>query len=416
LINFHRKVLQNGLIVLIHEDRSTPLVAVNLLYKVGSRNEHPEKTGFAHLFEHLMFSGSENAASFDEPIQFAGGESNAFTNNDTTNFYEILPSENLETCLWLESDRMKSLLCNELALDIQKKVVVEEFKETTLNQPYGDVWHTITAEAFKDHPYQWPTIGKIPEHVSEANLSEVQNFYKKYYNPNNAIITIAGNITSEKGFYLVEKWFGDIHAGVEFLDEWPTEKKQIKLRKIEKTANVPLRSMYLSFHMSDRLSPDFYVCDVISDLLSGGRSSRFYQRLMKEKEMISYADAYVTGTLDPGLFIIEAKPSTDYTIDQVKEVIWKELDDLKKGNIGQKELTKIKNKIESALIYSEINVLNKAINLSYYEMIGDASLINKQTAFYRKVTVEDIAEVAQKIFKETNCTEVIYNPENENTQ
>ena len=410
MIAYERKVLENGLRVIVHEDNSTPLVAVNVLYNVGSKNEDPEKTGFAHLFEHLMFSGSQNVPDFDEVIQKAGGESNAFTNNDITNFYEILPANNIESALWLESDRMRSLVCGQNEFNVQQKVVIEEFKETTLNQPYGEVWHSISAAAFKEHPYRWPTIGLIPEHIEEARLKDVKEFYDSYYLPNNAIVTISGNITPEKAFELVKKWFGDIKPGIIKPKNWPTEKPQTEFNRIIEHSNVPLRSIYLNFHMGDRSSKDFYVCDVISDILSGGRSSRLYQKLLKEKELFSYIDAYITGTVEPGLFLIEAKPNENVTSEESISAIWLELDLLRQGEIEEKELEKVKNKIESSLVFSEVNNLNKAINIAYFEMIGDVSLINKQSEFYREVTLEDIKRVANKIFKRSNCTEITYLP------
>lgn len=410
MIDFKRKVLGNGLTVIVHEDNSTPLVAINILYKVGSRNEDPNRTGFAHLFEHLMFSGSQNVPDFDEPVQIAGGESNAFTNNDCTNFYEIVPAENFETTLWLESDRMKHLVCDDKAFKIQQKVVIEEFKETTLNQPYGDVWHTISETVYEKHPYSWPTIGKIPKHIEEASLEEVQLFYKKYYRPNNAIISIAGNTSAAKAFELVEKWFGTIPKGDVLHQTWEMEDVQKTKKVIKKEANVPLRSLYMAFHMGDRRSKDFYVCDIISDILSGGRSSRFYQRLYQDQELFSYADAYISGTVDPGLFLIEAKPNEKISLMEGAKAIWKELEELKAGKLEATELEKVKNKIESALVYSEVNVLNKAINLAYFEMIGDVSLINQQTTHYSKITIDEVVEVSTKIFKESNCTEISYVP------
>lgn len=410
MINFERKVLPNGLSVLVHEDKSTPLVAINILYKVGSRNENPEKTGFAHLFEHLMFSGSLHVPDFDMPIQIAGGENNAFTNNDNTNFYEILPAENIETALWLESDRMKDLICSEEAFRVQQKVVIEEFKETTLNQPYGDVWHTICESCYKKHPYQWPTIGKTLEHIENAKLEDVQEFYQKFYHPSNAIISIAGNIQPQHAFELVEKWFGDIKGNGSLIPDWEMEDVQTETFKLVKTANVPLKSLYMTFHMYDRNHPDFYICDIISDLLSGGRSSRLYQRLYKDKELFSHIDAYVTGTLDPGLFLIEGKPNKKIDESEAVKAVWGELEELKAGKIGEVELTKVKNKIESALIYSEVNVLNKVINLSYFENLGNADLINKQSIDYQNVTKEDIVRVSNEIFTENNYSEIIYHP------
>ncbi len=411
MINFERKVLDNGLSVLIHEDTSTPLVAINILYKVGSRNERPERTGLAHLFEHLMFSGSKNVPDFDTPIQNAGGENNAFTNNDSTNFYEILPANNIETALWLESDRMKHLVCSNEDFLTQQKVVLEEFKETTLNQPYGDVWHIISEQCYKKHPYRWPTIGMVPEHIEQVTLDEVQDFYSKYYHPSNAIIAISGNISPDEGFRLVEKWFGDIQGKQPVIQNWEMEDPQLDFFTITKKAKVPLRSLYLNFHMYERAHPGFYVCDVISDILSAGRSSRFFQRLFKEKEVFSFIDAYITGTVDPGLFLVEAKPNQKFNEADAIKYIWEELEELKAGKIGAEELEKVKNKIESALVYSEVNILNKAINLAYFDMLGNAELINQQTDFYRNVSVEDIQNVAKEIFTEQNCSEIIYLPQ-----
>jgi len=412
MIAYERRVLNNGLRVVVHEDKSTPLVAVNILYNVGSKNEDPSKTGFAHLFEHLMFSGSKNVPDFDAVIQKAGGESNAFTNNDITNFYEILPANNIESALWLESDRMRSLVCGQKEFDIQQKVVIEEFKETTLNQPYGQVWHSISAATYKEHPYRWPTIGLVPEHIEEARLKDVKAFYDSYYLPNNAIVSISGNITTEKAFNLVDKWFGNIEAGVIKPQNWPKEKPQTNFEQIVEYANVPLRSIYLNFHMGDRSSNDFYVCDVLSDILSGGRSSRLYQKLLKERELFSYIDAYITGTVEPGLFLIEAKPNEKISSEEAIAAIWEELDLLKAGSLEEKELEKVKNKIESSLVFSEVNNLNKAINIAYFEMIGDVSLINQQADFYREITLVDVQEVANKIFKKSNCTEITYLPKN----
>lgn len=411
MISFQKFVLNNGLTLIVHEDESTPLVACNLLYQVGSKNENPDRTGFAHLFEHLMFSGSENIKDFDTVIQNSGGENNAFTNNDITNFYEILPAENIETALWLESDRMRELTIDQVALDVQKKVVVEEFKETCLNAPYGDAWHHISEMAYKDHPYQWPTIGKVPEHISDASLQDVQNFYQKHYTPDNAILVIAGNISAAKAQSLTEKWFGDIAPAKEKTDRISIkEPEQYEYRQKQLRQAVPVRSMYQAFHMPERLHDDYYACDILSDVLGSGRSSRFYQRLHKDKKLFSSIDAYISGYQDQGLFIIEAKLYEDVDMDQAKAEIWVELEQLKSELLKPAELEKLKNKVESTLIFSEVNVLNKAMNLAYYEHIGDANLINDQSERYQKVSVEDIQRVAQNIFRRDNCSELSYLP------
>ena len=408
MIQYSRFVLDNGLTVLVHEDKSTPMAAVNLLYNVGARDESPDKTGFAHLFEHLMFGGSENVSDFDEPIQRAGGDSNAFTNNDVTNFYNILPAENIETAFWLESDRMKSLSINQKSLAIQQKVVVEEFKESCLNQPYGDVWHHIADLAYKVHPYRWPTIGLVPKHVEDATLDDVQAFFKNYYRPNNAILVIAGPINQLKVKQLAEKWFGDIEPGPIPPRRLPQEPPQQKLQQRINEANVPLDALYLAFHTPARTDHRYYVSDIISDILANGQSSRLYRKLVKEQELFAQIDAYITGNIDPGLLIIEGKPNEGISLEQAEAAIWEELELLKAQPIDTTELQKYKNKIESTLVFSEANILNKAINLAFFELIGDADLINQEVGFYLQITPEEVQKMAQQILTPENCSELYY--------
>lgn len=408
MIEFSRFELANGLRVIVHEDNSTPMIAVNILYNVGARDESPDKTGFAHLFEHLMFGGSANIPNFDEPIQMAGGENNAFTNNDITNFYNVLPAENIETAFWLESDRMLSLNFSKESLEIQRKVVVEEFKETCLNQPYGDVWHHISDMAYKVHPYQWPTIGKVPKHVEDATLEDVKKFFYKYYRPNNAILVVSGNTTTEEVKVLAEKWFRPIPKGEIIVKDIPQEPKQQQLVQRTKFAKVPIDSLYLAFHIPGRTHKDYYAIDLLSDVLSNGASARLYRRLLKEKRLFSQIDAYITGNIDPGLLIIEGKPVEGISMKKAKEVIWEELEVLKRKVIAEKELLKYKNKVESTLVFSEISILNKAINLAFFELLGDIDLINREKTLYQEVTVADIQRLAQTIFVEENCSELYY--------
>lgn len=408
MIHYSRFTLSNGLRVLVHEDESTPMVAVNLLYNVGARDESPDRTGFAHLFEHLMFGGSANAPDFDEPIQHAGGENNAFTNNDITNFYDILPAENLETALWLESDRMAALQFDEQVLDVQRKVVVEEFKETCLNEPYGDVWHHLADMAYKVHPYRWPTIGKVPRHVEEATIEEVRDFYHKFYRPNNAILTLCGRVNTPQVHHLVEKWFGDIPAGPVPARRLPVEPPQRRLEQRINEGPVPSDALYLAFHTPARTEPDFYPVDLLSDLLSNGASSRLYRRLLKEQQLFSYIDAYVTGSIDPGLLIIEGRPAASVTLEEAEAAIWAELEELKASLVPERELQKVKNKTESSLLFSELNVLNKAINLAYFELLGDPELINLEAELYRQVTREAIQRIAREILTPENCSELYY--------
>jgi predicted Zn-dependent peptidase len=408
VIQFDRFELANGLRVLVHEDNSTPMVAINVLYNIGSRDEHPNQTGFAHLFEHLMFGGSANIPDFDDPLQMAGGENNAFTNSDYTNFYDILPVQNLETALWLESDRMLSLNFDDQVLDIERKVVVEEFKETCLNQPYGDSWHLLSALAYKVHPYRWPTIGLSPEHVESASMEDVRNFYFHHYRPNNAILVISGDIKTAKVKKLVTKWFGDIPAGLIPQRQLAPEPPQLQLQEHTQTANVPVDALFLAFHMVDRLHPDYYVTDLLSDVLSNGPSSRLFRRLLKEKQLFSSIDCYVSGTIDAGLFIIEGKPAKGVSLEKAEEAIWAELNELKAGLIPEIELEKWKNKVESILVFSELSVLNKAQNLAFFELIGDANLINSEALLYQKITTADLHRVAQAVFRLENCSRLLY--------
>ena len=394
--------------VIIHEDKSTPMVAVNVVYNVGSKYEEPDKTGFAHLFEHLMFGGSINIPDFDDHIQDAGGENNAFTNTDLTNFYEVLPAENIETALWLESDRMLQLRFSKKSLDTQKKVVIEEFKETCLNEPYGDMWHHLSRLCYKVHPYQWPTIGKDMSHIAEATLDQVKTFFYHYYRPDNAVLVLAGNIDVKKGIQLVEKWFGSIPAGHYTKPNYLYEPPQIEFRQDILRQDVPHDAVYQGYHMAGRMDDGFYACDLLSDVLANGRSSRFYQRLYKEQELFSTIDAFISGTVDPGLFIIEGKTMPGISMDKAKKAIQIELEMLKNDLISEQELSKLKNSVESSLLYSEVSVLNKAISLAYFEVLGDADMINIEAERYHNVTAEDIRNAAQQVFREENCSEVLY--------
>lgn len=408
MIAFERIVLENGLTVIIHEDFSTPMVAVNVVYNVGSKHEDPNHTGFAHLFEHLMFGGSKHIPDFDTPIQDAGGENNAFTNTDLTNFYEVLPAQNVETALWLESDRMLQLRFSKKSLNTQKKVVIEEFKETCLNEPYGDMWHHLSALCYTRHPYQWPTIGKHLDHIANATIDQVVVFFEQYYKPENSVIVLAGNISVSKGFELVQKWFGDIPKGNFKKNPLEVEPVQSKPRQKVLTQNVPHEAIYQGYHMGTRLSDSYYACDLLSDVLANGRSSRFYQKLYKEQQLFSTIDAFISGTTDPGLFIIEGKTMPSISIDQAKDAIRTELNILQNDKIPDRELTKLKNAVESSLTFSEVSALNKAISLAYFEVLGDANLINEEAKRYQEITADDLRDTAQNVFKPENCSEVIY--------
>ena len=413
MIQYQKHTLENGLRILIHEDNSTPLVAVNLLYNVGSRDESPEKTGFAHLFEHLMFGGSKNAIDFDDPIQRAGGENNAFTNSDMTNFYATVPAENLETLLWLESDRMLALRINKRSLNVQRKVVVEEFKETTLNEPYGDVWHIIGEMVFKTHPYRWPVIGLTPQHIEDATLEDVKDFFKAFYVPNNAILTVAGNFSkihqgTEGVKSLVEKWFGSVPAGNVPLRNLPQEPPQTAEIRRTVEANVPIDALYMLFRAPERVHPDFYALDLLTDVLANGTSSRLFRKLLKEKRLCSEIDCSQTGNLDPGIVIIDCKPTEGVTLEELEEAIWAELELIKNEPIDEVELQKLKNRVESQQTFGDVGALNKAMNLTFYELIGDSDLINTEIEHYQAVQVTDIQRVANDIFRKESSSILYY--------
>lgn len=408
MINVNRHVLDNGLRIVHNEDTSTQMIALNLLYDVGARDEHPEHTGFAHLFEHLMFGGSVNIPDYDTPVQKAGGENNAWTNNDMTNYYITLPCKNAEIGFWLESDRMLSLDFNEKSLEVQKNVVTEEFKQRNLNQPYGDVSHIIRDMAYKTHPYRWPTIGKDINHISNATLNEVKEFFYSYYAPNNAILAVSGNITFQETVRLAEKWFGNIPSREIKARELPEEIPQTEERRLTVLRNVPVDTLYMAFHICKRKDKEYYTFDVISDILCNGRSSRLVQKLVQEKKIFSSIDAYISGSIDNGLFHIAGKPCEGISLEEAEEAIWKELERLKKEEIDAQELEKVKNRYESEQIFSNINYLTVATNLAYFELIGKAEDINSEVEKYRSVSPEQIAKAAEKCFVPQNCSILYY--------
>jgi predicted Zn-dependent peptidase len=408
MIQFLKHRLSNGLRVIVHEDTSTPLAAVNLLYNVGSRDESPDQTGFAHLFEHLMFGGSKNIEVFDVPLQMAGGENNAFTSTDITNYYETLPSQNLETAFWLESDRMNELAFSEHSLEVQRKVVVEEFKEHYINQPYGDVWHKLRELAYTTHPYRWPTIGIRPEHIEQAQLDDVKHFFFKHYRPNHAILVVVGNVKSDEVFALAEEYFGDIPSGVNGQKHLPPEPPQTEARTATVYADVPLNAIYKAWHFPARTDPSYYASDLISDILSGGKSGRLYQALVKEQKLFSEINCYQTGSIDPGLLVLEGKLIEGITMEAAEQAIQKELDKVASQQVQVHELNKVKNRIESQMIFSEAEILNKAMNLAFAELLGDASLINREVTKYLAVTADEVKEQAIRILKPTNCSTLYY--------
>lgn len=412
MVQFERFSLSNGLRVIVHQDTSTPLAVLNVMYDVGSKDEDPGRTGFAHLFEHLMFGGSVNIPNYDEPLQMAAGENNAYTTNDLTNYYIQLPAENLETAFWLESDRMLSLAFGKKSLEVQRKVVIEEFKEHYLNKPYGDVWHKMRELAYQVHPYRWMTIGKELSHIETAQLEDVKNFFFKHYRPVNAILSVAGNVTVEQVRTLAEKWFGPIEQGVKYVRNLPAEPQQSAARKLEVHADVPLDALYKCWHMSARLDPGYYVADLITEILGGGQSSRLYQALVKEKKLFSNIDCSHHGTVDNGLLGIEGKLVKGVTMEEAEVALAEELNKIKAEAVSEAELQKVKNKTESIIAFEDMSIMNRANSLAFYELLGDADLMHTELERYNRVTVEDILEGSRAIFKEANSNTIWYMSKN----
>lgn len=408
MVTFDRFTLANGLRVLVHEDPATPMAAVNILYDVGARDENPDKTGFAHLFEHLMFGGSVNIPHFDGPLQRVGGENNAFTSNDITNYYVTLPAANLETAFWLESDRMLSLAFSEKSLEVQRQVVCEEFKQRYLNQPYGDVWLRLRPLAYTTYPYSWATIGKELAHIEEASMDDVRAFFEKHYTPNNAIMVVAGHVKTATVKALAEKWFTPIPAKPKYTRQLPQEPEQLESRREIVAADVPLSSLYIAFHGPGRQEAGYHAMDLISDLLSQGPSSRLYRRLVKEQELFSELNAYQTGSIGPNLFVVEGKPLPHIDMEAAEAAIWTELEALKQEPVGNYELDKVKNKVESTMVFSEMAILDKAMNLAYFELLGDAAAFNRETTQYLGVTAEAIQQQARQLFRRENSSTLVY--------
>ncbi len=408
MIHYNRFVLDNGLRVLVHEDTTTPMAVVNVLYDVGARDENPDKTGFAHLFEHLMFGGSINIPDYDEPLQRAGGENNAYTTNDLTNYYCQLPAENIETAFWLESDRMLSLAFSKKSLDVQRKVVCEEFKEHYISKPYGDAWHTMRELAYTVHPYRWMTIGKELSHIEHAKLEDVKNFFFKHYRPVNAILVVAGNVKTDNVKQLAEKWFGPIEPGVKYLHNLPVEPKQTVKRIKEIKADVPLDAFYATWHMPGRMDDGYHAADLITEILGGGASSRLYQSLVKEKRLFSNIECYHFGSTDPGLLAIEGKLVKGVSMHTAEKAITEELNKLKENPVAEEELQKVKNKTESMIAFEDIALMSRANSLAFYELLGNADLINEELSKYNDVTAADIQQYSKQIFDGNNSNMLYY--------
>jgi zinc protease len=408
MIPFSSFTLSNGLKVFVHEDPTVQIAVMNILYDVGSRDEQPDKTGFAHLFEHLMFGGSANVPSYDEPLQLVGGENNAFTNTDITNYYLTVPASNIETGFWLESDRMLSLSFDPKVLEVQRKVVIEEFKQRYLNQPYGDVWLKIRPLAYHVHPYQWATIGKEISHIENATMDDVKDFFFSHYVPNNAILAVAGNVTTEQIKQLSEKWFGPIPAGKKSERKLAVEPRQTEKRILNVEADVPSNAIYKSWHMPGRFTDEYYASDLLSDILSRGHSSRFYQQLVQEKEIFTSVSSFVSGTIDPGMFVVSGRVKDGITLEQGEEEIEKILQQILKEGVKEEEVEKVKNQAESSIEFGEVEVINRAMNLAFSALSGDANLVNLEGEKIKAIKKEDINNVAKKILIEDNSSVLYY--------
>ena len=407
-MKINKHCFPNGLRLVRYEDTSTQMVALNIVYDVGARDEHPEHTGFAHLFEHLMFGGSAHIPDYDTPLQLAGGENNAWTNNDITNYYLTVPKPNVETAFWLESDRMLELAFSEQSLEVQRGVVMEEFKQRCLNQPYGDVGHLFRPLAFRVHPYRWPTIGKELSHIEQATLDEVKSFFYRFYAPNNAVLAVTGNISWDETVKLTEKWFAPIPRRDVPVRQLPQEPEQTQERRLTVERNVPLDALFMGYHMCSREGADYYAFDILSDILSNGRSSRLNRRLVQEQNIFSGIDAYISGTRDAGLLQISAKPAAGVSLEQAEAAVRKELEELQRSPVDGQELEKVKNKFESTQIFGNINYLNVATNLAWFELTGKAEDIDLEVERYRSVTTEQLHTVAQRTFCESNAVVLYY--------
>jgi zinc protease len=412
MIAYQKFTLENGLRVIVHTDKTTPMATLNVLYNVGARDEDESRTGFAHLFEHLMFGGSINVPVYDEPLQMAGGENNAYTTNDFTNYYIQLPKENMETAFWLESDRMLNLAFSKKSLDTQRKVVCEEFKENYLNKPYGDVFHYLRELCYKVHPYKWLTIGKELKHIEDAQLQDVKDFFAKHYTPCNAILCVAGNVELEEVKALCEKWFAPIPAGNLYTRNLPIEPQQTKARKLVVEKDVPVTAIYKAYHMGDRLSNTYHAADLITEILGGGQSARLYENLVKDKKIFTSIECYHMGTLDPGIIVLDGKLAKDISIEVADAALEEALQNLMQNGVTESELQKAKNKTEAMITFEDLNLLNRANNLAFYELVGDAEQMNTEWEKYNAVTIENIKTVANTIFKQSNGNTLWYMAKN----
>lgn len=408
MIEFEQFELDNGLRVIVHQDKSTTLAAINILYDVGSRDEDENKTGFAHLFEHLMFGGSKHIDNYDHVLQKVGGENNAFTTPDITNYYLTLPAVNLETGFWLESDRMLNLSFNPEVLEVQRKVVIEEFNQRYLNEPYGDVWLKLRPLAYKLHPYKWATIGKDVGHIEQAKMEDVRNFFNRHYAPNNAILVVAGNVEVNEVKQLSEKYFGGIKKGENNQRKLPAEPTQLEERVLDTEANVPMDALHKVFHMPARSSANYYAVDLLSDLIGRGQSSRLYDRLVKKDQVFNSISAYVTGSLDPGLLVVSGKLNKNIDFATADKKIWDVIEELVSTGPGEDELSKVKNQALTSIEFGAIELLNRAMNLALGAVMGNVDLVNQENKIIESITMSDINALSGTILNRQNCSTLYY--------
>ncbi len=408
MISFQQFTLANGLRVIVHEDHTVQIAVLNILYDVGSRDEQPDKTGFAHLFEHLMFGGSANIPSYDEPLQKVGGENNAFTSTDITNYYLTVPATNLETGFWLESDRMLSLSFDPKVLEVQRKVVIEEFKQRYFSQPYGDVWLKLRPLAYNVHPYQWATIGKEISHIEKATMDDVKDFFFAHYVPSNAVLVVAGNVTFDQVKQLSEKWFGPIPAGKKKERKLPVEPRQNQKRVLDVEAKVPANALYKTYHMPGRFHPDYYAVDLMSDVLSRGQSSRLYQQLVKEKEIFTSVSSFVMSTIDPGLFVVSGRVKEGIDLKDAEKEVDAILKKIVEDGATEEELEKVKNQAEASLEFGDVEVMNRAMNLAFATLSGDPDWVNQEARLISSVTLQDIKRMAGEVLRDENSSVMYY--------
>ena len=408
MIDFKSFTLDNGLQVIVHEDPNSAMAVVNVMYDVGSRDEDIDKTGLAHLFEHLMFGGSQHIPTYDMALQQVGGDNNAYTTPDVTNYYCTLPTANLETAFWLESDRMLGLSINQKVLSVQQKVVIEEFKERYLNQPYGDVWLKLYDLAYTQHPYRWPTIGKEPNHIAKTTIEEVKAFFEKFYTPQNAVLVVAGAVKYEKVKKLSEKWFAPIASGPTYQRALPKEPLQNSPRNLRIAADVPLNALYKAYHMPGRLSPEYHTVELMMDILGGGKSSRLYTQLVDTQQYFNTIGAYITGTTDPGLCIISGRLNNGITFEAAEEAIQDIVATLQSQPIPADELEKAKNQAEAYHVFSAVDLLHRTQELAMATVLGDTNLVNSETESIHKVTSVAIQHTAQRILNADHCSTIYY--------